>query len=286
MDDNNAQVVQLTGIAELVMRSPETVLNEAQMVANALRRQADKLQLFKQIGGSKHLKIEGWQMVGAMFRVTAKVVETRFLDYGQVRGYEAVAEAYHIPTGQVVGRAEGMCLSDEENWGLRPKYEKGENGERGTKVLVPVPLQQLRSMAQTRACSKVLSNAFKWIATMGGFAGTPAEEMAGNEYDADGKEIQQPQRKSAATGVVISEPQAKRFYAIAKGSGKSDDEIKAFLKQCGYEKSAEIPRDRYEHICELVKQPLAQHAPGPEKVTTETAQRAAAGPQPVPDNMF
>ncbi len=285
MDDNNAQIVQVTGIAELVMRSPETVLNEAQMVANALKRQADKLGLYKKIGDSKHLMIEGWQMVGAMFRVTARVTETRFLDYGQVRGYEAVAEAYHIPTGQVIGRAEGMCLSDEDRWGLRPKYEKGENGERGTKTMVPVPLQQLRSMAQTRACSKVLSNAFKWIATMGGFAGTPAEEMAGNEYDGDGKEIHQPQRKSAQIGTPISEAQSKRFYAIAKSSGKSDEEIKTFLKQCGYERSTEIAKDRYEHICELAKQPLTQHA-GPEKVTAETVAKAAGGAQPAPDDGF
>lgn len=284
MEENNAQVVQISGVAELVMRSPETVLAEAEMVAKALAKQAQKLGLYKQIGQSKHLRIEGWQMVGAMFRVTARITETRFLDYGQVRGYEAVAESYHIPTGQIIGRAEGMCLSDEDNWGLRPKYEKGENGERGAKVLAPVPLQQLRSMAQTRACSKVLSNAFKWIATMGGFAGTPAEEMTGDEYDGDGKAIQQPQRKSA--GAVISEAQSKRFYAIAKGSGKSDDEIKAFLKHCGFEKSTEITRDRYEQICELVKQPTQQHSSGLEKPATETIRAAAAGPQPIPEEMF
>lgn len=227
------------------MRSPDAVLAEADMVSKALAKQAHKLGLYVQIGQSKHLKIEGWQLVGAMFRTTARIVSTNFLDFGQTRGFEATAEAYHIPTGQVIGRADAMCLSDEERWGLRPQYEKTEDGKRGAKTMQPVPLQQLRSMAQTRACSKVLSNAFKWIATMGGFAGTPAEEMTGHEKDGETGGVTSPQKKEPA-GDCISEPQGKRMYAIAKQAGMPDEEYREFLKRHGYDKSGEVKRADYE----------------------------------------
>jgi hypothetical protein len=241
----NDQSVQLVGIAEVSMRSPDAVIAEAEMVSKALAKQAHKLGLYVQIGQSKHLKIEGWQLVGALFRVTARIVCTNFLDYGQVRGFEATAEAYHIPTGQIIGRADAMCLSDEERWGLRPQYEKTEDGKRGAKTMQPVPLQQLRSMAQTRACSKVLSNAFKWIATMGGFAGTPAEEMTGHEHGGETGGVTEPQKKQPA-GDCISEPQAKRMWAIGKHAGLPEEEYAAFLKKHGYEKDVEVKRSAYE----------------------------------------
>lgn len=53
-----------------------------------------------------------------------------------------------------------------------------------------------------------------------------------------------------STANMISQPQAKRFYAIAKGGGKSDDEIKAYMREfCGAERTEFIPRDKYEAAC-------------------------------------
>jgi hypothetical protein len=97
-----------------------------------------------------------------------------------------------------------MCLSDEENWGMIPKYEwkdeldangkkiwvEGKNGKKGyfkgTKVQVgsvAKPLFQLRSMAQTRACAKALRSIFAWVVVLAGYKPTPAEEMTGHEFD-------------------------------------------------------------------------------------------------------
>lgn len=47
----------------------------------------------------------------------------------------------------------------------------------------------------------------------------------------------------------ISYPQAKRFFAIAKGNKKSDDEIKSYLTSIGISKSSEMPIDKYEAAC-------------------------------------
>lgn len=51
-------------------------------------------------------------------------------------------------------------------------------------------------------------------------------------------------------GKKISIPQAKRFFAIAKEGGKSDAEIKEYLKTThGIERSSEMPADVYEAAC-------------------------------------
>lgn len=135
-------------------RNPELAMKEAEMVAAAFRKRAESLQLYKEIGTakSKHLLIEGWQMLASMYRITASITSTRYVEFGDVNGWEATAEAIHIPTGQVVSRADAICLSDEDNWGPRPKYEWRDDGS-GTKKKVQVgtvatPTQQLRSMSQ------------------------------------------------------------------------------------------------------------------------------------------
>lgn len=259
---NMMTVAQNDGGGELSLsRPPETILREAEMVAAPWSKKVESLQLYKTISDKKHLYIEAWQMMGAMFRVTARIRETRYVEFGEVKGWEATAEAFHIPTGQVISTADGMCLSEEEKWGPRTKYRDNwvtdeatgkRKNDRIADGFVSTPLQQLRSMAQTRACSKVLSNLFKWVAVMKGYQGTPAEEMSGEEGGEP--KTQGPSRKSAAApqqqnGVseaMISEPQAKRMYAIAMGAKLSKDDFMKYLKDKGFEGSREIPRDKYD----------------------------------------
>lgn len=243
-------------------RNPEVALKEAELVAQAFKKRAESLQLYKQIGSSKHLLIEGWQMLASMYRVTASITSTKFIDLGSVTGWEANAVAIHVPSGQQISSADAMCLSDEENWGPRPQYEwrEKQGGGGREKVLVgtvPTPTQQLRSMAQTRAISKVLSNLLKFVARMAGYAGTPAEEMTGDEHHSGG--VSQPGRKSES-GPTISEAQAKRMFALSKQAGKSNEEVAAILKKFGFEKSAEVTRDKYEAICAAIQAPAPQPA--------------------------
>lgn len=85
-------------------------------------------------------------------------------------------------------------------------------------------------------------------------------------------EVQQPQRASAKAeiantipevktaeqtsapagtgGKTITFPQGKRFFAIAKGAGKSDDEIKAYLASISVAKTIEMPVEKYDAACE------------------------------------
>ena len=53
----------------------------------------------------------------------------------------------------------------------------------------------------------------------------------------------------AQTGHKVSDPQRKRWYAIAKKAGKSDDDMRAYLTSIGFESSKDITTDRYEEAC-------------------------------------
>lgn len=247
-------------------RNPETVLREAELVAQTFAKRAEKLQLYKTIGPSKHLLIEGWQMLASMYRVTAGIVDDGFITIGNVQGYEATAEAIYVPTGQRISTAKAMCLSDEENWGPRNKYE-WKNREKILVGTTATPLQQLRSMAQTRACSKVLSNLLKFVARMGGYAGTPGEEMTGNEdTSGNGGGTQAPQRRASTgsdggtvtNGSLISEAQAKRMYALGKGANKTSDQVGIILAHFGFKKAEDVTRGQYEAVCAEISKPEAQ----------------------------
>ena len=191
-----------------VSRAPEIVLAEAQDAAAALKRVIDAKPKKVQFGGETYLEFEDWQTVGRFYGIAPRIARTQYVNYGGATGWEATAEAVHVETGKVVSSADSMCLTDEEHWRARPKYEwhyvkksggtsavdpgkdeliweRGNDGKNRPKKLKvqmadePVPLFQLRSMAQTRAAAKALRNALAWVVVLAGYRPTPAEEMDG-----------------------------------------------------------------------------------------------------------
>ncbi len=250
--------------AELIfggIRPPQTVIDEAVLVAGVFQKKAIALELYQEIGKVKHLKIEGWQMLAAMYRVTASIESTNYIRYDDAYGFEATAVLIHVPSKTTISRADAMCLNDEDNWGLVNKYDYVDqgNGEKRRQVVgqVQKPLQQLRSMAQTRACSKVYSNFLKWVAKLSGFATTPAEEMDPRTDGEGGNHQQQqtsgPQRTNGG-GPVISEAQGKRLWAIGrKDAGKTDDQIREVLKAFNFEHTAEITKAKYEDVVKAIQ---------------------------------
>src|SRR4029077_14060041 len=164
-----------------VSKAPSVVLEEAKKAAQALRdviSQKDKPVIFN---GEQYIEYEDWQLVGRFYGVTAEVVDTQEITIGDVIGFKAKAKVILVATGTVISGAEAMCLNDEPKWSSRTKYEwrtNEETGRRG-KVAVgeePVPLFQLMSMAQTRACAKALRNVLSWVVVLAGYRPTPAEE--------------------------------------------------------------------------------------------------------------
>ncbi len=212
-------------------RAPELVLEDATHAAKLLKGVVDQTNAKITIGKSEHLKIEAWLTVASFYSVVPRVVSHEFIVRGDAHGYEVVAEAVDVATGRALSRAVAMCLNDEENWSSRPKYEWEADAQgkkhKVYKGEVAVPHQQRLSMAQTRACSKVLSIPFRRVVTLAGYDPTPAEEIADGTPPIDpgnGREtkppIQQPKPahnggNKPANGNTISKPQMSRLWALA-----------------------------------------------------------------------
>jgi hypothetical protein len=261
-----------------VSRAPAQVLKEAREAAQALRDVVSQKQNPVIFNNEQYLEFEDWMTVARFYGVTVRVRGTGFIKYGDVVGFEAQADAILISSGMVISAAEAMCLNDESKWSTRPKYEWQTVDGKRKRVKVgeeAVPLFQLRSMAQTRACAKALRNVMGWVVVLSGYKPTVAEEMTGDEHDHEQAAApRMPERKapkptpppvpkpqptptpppvpkpaSIHDEDVITEPQRKRFYAIWKGNGVPEDIVKAKLKEFGYEHSTEIRKADYEELC-------------------------------------
>lgn len=206
---SNANALIPVEAQELVIaRPPEIVLEEARRAAVALKEVIDAKPNPVVFNNEKYLEFEDWQTVGRFYGISPRITGTKYVEFGEVKGWEATAEAVQVATQNVVSRAESMCLNDEPKWSARPKYEwhyvkksggtsaadpgrdeiiweKGKDNKNRPKkerVLVgeePVPLFQLRSMAQTRAGAKAMRQALSWVVVLAGFKPTPAEELDG-----------------------------------------------------------------------------------------------------------
>ena len=212
MEENTQAVEVVTDFSGgITVRPPDVVLAEAVKAAKALKDVVSKKSKPVLFNGEQYLEFEDWQTLARFYGITAKVVSTTFVQYGAVQGFECRAEAISAQTGAVLSAADSMCLNDEDNWSSRPKYEwvKGVKTKVGE---VPVPMFQLRSMAQTRACAKCLRNILAWVAVLAGYKPTPAEEMDGVHTNAaPAPAHQSPERK----GPQAAQPTEAELKALA-----------------------------------------------------------------------
>lgn len=248
------EITQYSGGELSLGRSPDTVLAEASLVAKAVDRLVkSRPDLVQVIGGRKHPRFELLQIVGSMFRVTARVVETHHIP--EPDGWEAIAEAVHIPTGQILARGEGMCSTDEPDWAVRPKYE-WRNGRREKVGEAPVTSHQRRSMAQTRACSKALRLALGWVLGLAGYEATAAEEVAAPDDEPTPaftvrRRSQKPQAPPAEP--AITEEQARALWTAARERGLTEPAVAAILAEHGYQRTSEIRPEHYDSIMSKIE---------------------------------
>ena len=137
--------------------SQSDLLKRITEVSNALKDIIVQQKLEVNIGGGKHLKVEGWNTMGMMLGIMPQVSETNWnADEGF---YEAHVELINISTGRKVGKGIAMCgdVSDG-NWSKKSRNQK-------------------LSMAITRATGKAYRMGMSFIITMAGYSPTPAEEM-------------------------------------------------------------------------------------------------------------
>jgi len=253
--------------------SPVEVIAKATEVATALASVIEDKQLFTQIKDKKHVRVEGWTLLGSMLGVYPIIEWTRPLS----NGWEARCVAY-TRDGAVVGAAEAQCLNTEGRpWNTADGYA-------------------LRSMAQTRAVSKALRHPLGFVVTLAGYDATPEAEAFRDDQAAGGQGQQRPRPQGSAqndTGYPLpsSWPKVQEaiqvygdsfwkdwlvFGAQAKDylypDGPADREQKAHLRRVSAEAAKHL-RDNH---------PGPDALPPPSLEDMRTAWSVALGPE-VPD---
>jgi hypothetical protein len=241
----STELMQYESAGVTLWRKPEQVLAEAKEAAQALISVINQKKNKVMFNGEQYIEREDWGTVAKFFGCTAKIIETHYVNYDGIKGFEAVAVCLDANQNEI-SRAESMCLADEKNWGEVPIYAwqdelddkgkkiwiEGKNGKKGyfkgKKIQTgtePKPLFQLRSMAQTRAEAKVLKSVFGYVVVLAGYQPTVAEEMTGNETgrndaDEDRQPVPMPTEKKAEQAKI------EKFEAsgiiTARGSGKDN----------------------------------------------------------------
>jgi hypothetical protein len=217
---------------------PKDQMEAALVVASSLKGVMNSKPNPIEFHGKRYLEADDWQVLGTMCGVGFKTELSGEVEFSGYMGFKAKGYAIRISDGAVISEAEAVCVNDEPQWANKA-------------------LSHMASMAQTRAMSKVAANCMRWIAVRAGYAGTPAEEMEGVFPDQEKpkrkakpkKEVAEP---APASSDLISEKQAKRFYAIAKGNGYSVDEMTEYLQNMhGIDNPRELTKgEAYELACE------------------------------------
>lgn len=157
VETNSTDIIVSQNIS--INKTPKEILQDAHLAARELQAVISKKKKPVKFNGEQYLEFEDWQTLGRFYGLTVKIDSTKFVEFGDVKGFEAIASVINVNTGIEVSSAESLCLNDERNWSNKPLF-------------------QLKSMAQTRAGSKALRNVLAWVVVMAGYKPTPAEEMA------------------------------------------------------------------------------------------------------------
>lgn len=212
---------ETTMVASREKRTPDELIAEGKIQATALMKVVQAAGLAKDLGGSKpHLEVEAWQTIGRFNGFLTDIVWTRPVIEGGVKvGYEARAELVSIADGSHLIGAEASCFFDEE-------IEKRD----GTTYKRWGDDYAVRSMAQTRAQSKLGRMAFAWVAVLAGYSGTPAEEMEGVRQAPAAKPIVFPfgkHKDQAPKSLPLEDLQKELAFWTKKAAEEQNPKFKA-----------------------------------------------------------
>lgn len=253
--------------------SPVEVIAKATEIAQALGAVIESKELFSEIKGKRHVRVEGWTLLGSMLGVYPIIEWTRPLPHG----WEARCVAY-TRDGAIIGAAEAQCLDTEGRpWNTADGYA-------------------IRSMAQTRAVSKALRHPLGFVITLAGYDATPEAEAFRGDDAAGGQGNQRQRAQGSAqkdTGYPLpsSWPKVQEAIEVYGGAfwkdwlvfgaqakdylypdGTADREQKAHLRRVSAEAAKHL-RDNH---------PGPDSMPPPSLEDMRTAWSVALGPE-VPD---
>ena len=193
--------------------SPQEQVERGSEMAKVLKQVVDQANLSQRFGKKEHLMFEAWQTIGRFFQCTPVTEWTKPIKDGDtVVGWESRVQVVD-ERGMTIGAAESMCATDEKNWKNRHQYA-------------------IRSMAQTRAAGKALRSVFAWVAVLGGYSPTPAEEMDASMVDPKQSGFTRgvPTGDSKPRNLYITESQRKKIFVELQKLGCSRDEMSAVMR--------------------------------------------------------
>ena len=233
----------------------------------------------------------GSEVILVTFRISVEPVVTDLSIPGIFR-YRVEARGISA-SGQYLGSGIGEASSDEEKyawrqatcneeWAAAPetsrrlKWKRGDKGGYSTQQVRTNPadaantvLKMAKKRAQIDMTLTVTAASDCFQQDIEDMPEEMQAEIAGHEH-APKPPVPQVARRSeqappqAAAGNSITDKQAKRFYAIYKGAGWSDEEVKSYLKATyGIEHSRDIPMAQYDEIVAFFQVPRKQEAPAP-----------------------
>jgi hypothetical protein len=181
--------------------------------------------------GGEHVRIEGWQVLCHLCQLPLpSIVSVRREERGDGH-YLYLAEASLEYSGREY-RAYGMCSSDEPNWRGKPEF-------------------QLASMAQTRACGKVLRLLLGWVMTLAGYEPTPAEEMVIEDPATDRGNAGGAQQQAQSQRQQREEPETPMLLETTRELARAHlnaEALRAVLQRYGVEHISAL---RAEQLTEL-----------------------------------
>jgi hypothetical protein len=141
--DEPAALPVLFRAADPLARIQETIEK-----ADVAGRVIERLGLAQRYGDAERafLTLHGWQVLGSLYGVVARVEWTRPLEGGA--GWEARATCRTVD-GRELGAGEGMCTRTEPNWRKSSDHS-------------------IRAMAQTRAARRALQGTLGFVPAMAG----------------------------------------------------------------------------------------------------------------------
>jgi hypothetical protein len=200
-------------------------------------------------GGNPYLQVSGAEKIANLFNISWRIDEP--ICETEDDGHFTFT---YVGTFTIPGRSIQVTGSRSSKDPFFKKY-KYENGSKVEQPISAIDRRDVKMAAMTNllgnGITRLLGIRNLTYNDLKEFANIDSTQIGKVEYKKNGDKppVAAPQKKGEGDPTKISEAQKKRFYAIAKGTGFSDDEIKKHLLALGIEHTADILKSQYDDLC-------------------------------------
>lgn len=199
--------------------------------------------------GNPYLQVSGSEKVARIFGISWRIGEPVYeVEEG---GHFTFTYKGQFSLAGATIEAIGTRSSKD---GFFKKYTYEGQGENKKKIELP-PSEIDKGDVKKAAFTNLLGNGITRILGLRNLTWSDLEEFAKIKKDQVSrvdykKKGEKEEGNDTSDKSKISDAQRKRFYAMAKGAGKSDEEIGKYLKSViGSMSTNDITKDKYEEVC-------------------------------------